>query len=232
MHLTEEELVARQQEQLFGIQKILKTANIDLDDITELIPGIVHLNKIHTLDLVYFDKKSREALEVEREDVPKEGRQIMMNIVKPESFQQAKQLFGKMDFEDPSRVASHFQALKGFSGKDSYEWFFSVKKRFDDGLILTVSNPIRTLVDMQKQVEKILEENLFIRSNLPKINSLTHREKEIIQLILKGHNSSQVAERLSISPHTVRTHRKNIWHKLEISSYTELLKFAGQFDLL
>ena len=52
--------MARQQEQLFGIQKVLKNADISLDDITELIPGIVHLNKIHSLDLVYCDKQSRD----------------------------------------------------------------------------------------------------------------------------------------------------------------------------
>lgn len=231
MYLTEKEILAKQQEQLFGIQKVLKKANVNLDDIAALIPGIVHLNKIHSLDLVYFDKQSRELLEVKKEDLMMNGRQVLMNIAKPESFQQAKELFGKMDFEDPSQVVSHFQALKGLPDKNIYKWYYSAKKRFNDKLIITISHPVCSLGAMQKQLEKVLEENLFIRNNLAKVNSLTRREKEIMKLISLGYNSKQMAEKLFISTYTVSTHRKNIWHKLDINSYAELLKFARQFDL-
>lgn len=232
MYLTEKELLAKQQEQLFGIQKIVKDSLIDLDDVCELIPGLVHLNKIHTLELAYLDKQSRGVLGVSREDLLRNGQHILRKHVMPESFQQAQKLFAHLDFEDSSQVVSHFQALKGFLAKEGYHWYFSVKKRFNKDFILTISNPVHTLGPMQKKVEKILEENLFIKKNLPKLNSLTDREKEIIKLIFKGHNSNQIAEKLFISPHTVRTHRKNIWAKLEINSYTQLLKFAGQFDLM
>ena len=100
MYQTEKEILARQGEQLFGIQKIISNANVSLDDVAELVPGLVHLNRMHTLDLVYLDKRSREKLELEKEDLLKNGRQILMEIVKPESFQQAKRLFGKMDIQD------------------------------------------------------------------------------------------------------------------------------------
>ena len=232
MYLTEKEILRRQQEQLFGIQKLIKSSKVTLDDITEIIPGLIHLNKVHILDLVYIDKRSREILEVEKKDVINNGRQILMNIVKPESFQQAKKKFAHINFEDPSLVVSHFQALRGFSDKNTYQWFFSVKKRFDDNLILTVTNPVHSLGSMHKQIEKIIEENYFIRRNLSKIHSLTPREKEIMKLIAKGYKSKQIAEKLFVSPYTISTHRKNIWQKLEINSYSELIKFAQQFDLI
>jgi DNA-binding CsgD family transcriptional regulator/DNA-binding FrmR family transcriptional regulator len=232
MYLTEKEILSRQQGQLYGIQKMIKNCKIDLDDITALIPGLVHLNKVHTLDLIYLDKQSREILDVKKEELTTNGARILQKVVKPESFQQAKRQFGKNDFADPSQVISHFQALKGFSDAKDYQWYFSVKKRFDKNLIMTISNAVSTLGPMQQKLEKILEENLFIKKNLSKLNSLTPREKEIIKLILKGYNTKQVAEELFISAHTVSTHRKNIWHKLEISSYTELYKFAGEFDLV
>lgn len=232
MYLTEKELLARQQEQLFGIQKIVSTSGIELDDIAELIPGLVHLNKIHTLDIVYIDRQSREILELKKEEVKPNGRRILHSIVKPESFEHAKKLFARMDFKDPSMVVSHFQALKGFSGSKGYEWFFSVKKRFNDTHILTITNPIHTLGESYKQIEKVLEENLFIKKNLSKVTNLTSREKEIIKLIARGQTSQQISEQLFISIHTVRTHRKNIWQKLEIKSYAELFKYAGEFHLL
>jgi LuxR family transcriptional regulator len=137
-----------------------------------------------------------------------------------------------LSFEDTSCVVSHFQAMRYLSKSNSYEWFYSVKKKFDDNRIITISNPISTLGNMQKQVEKLLEENLFIRKNLSKLNSLTIREKEIIKLIFQGYSSKQIAEKLFISPHTVGTHRKNIKYKLKIKNYNELYKFALEFDLI
>ncbi|HEX8541179.1 MAG TPA: helix-turn-helix transcriptional regulator [Pseudomonas sp.] len=52
---------------------------------------------------------------------------------------------------------------------------------------------------------------------------LTGREQEIVRLLLRGHSSASVAEQLSISPGTVKIHRKNIYAKLGICSQSELL---------
>lgn len=229
--MRESDLLLKQQEQLFGIQKILKTCGLSLDDITELIPGMIHLNKTKTLDLTYLDKRSRHTLEITQDEVIFNGSQIVRNIVKPESLEHAKILFGNYEFDDPSRVISHFQAIKGWTKDGSYEWFYSVKKKFDDKRIITISNPISSLTEMQDQVRKILEENLYIKNNLRNLNNLTPREKEIIKLILQGHSSKQIADILFISPHTVSTHRKNIKQKLNIKSYNQLYRFATEFGL-
>lgn len=232
MYLTEKEILVRQKEQLFGIQKIVNNSDIDLDDIAELIPGLVHLNRLHTLELAYLDKRSRETLEVKKEEVLVNGMQVLKKFVKRESFLYAKKHFSKLKFDDPSQVVSHFQELKGFPDRKKYKWYYSVKKRFNDRLILTITNPVESLGPMQKQVEKILEENKYLRRNMHKLENLTRREKEIIKLISCGITSNQIAEQLFLSPHTVKTHRKNIWQKLGINSYAELLKFGEQFNLI
>ncbi|CAI1753638.1 helix-turn-helix transcriptional regulator [Serratia entomophila] len=51
---------------------------------------------------------------------------------------------------------------------------------------------------------------------------LTPREREIVDLILAGHGSQQIAERLFISLGTVKNHRKHIYSKLNIASQAEL----------
>ncbi len=51
---------------------------------------------------------------------------------------------------------------------------------------------------------------------------LTTREREISQLILMGHSSNSISLNLGISLPTVKTHRRNIYGKLEISSQAEL----------
>ena len=57
---------------------------------------------------------------------------------------------------------------------------------------------------------------------------LTKREAEISALILQGHSSWSVSERLGISIGTVKVHRKNIYKKLKISSQAELFNILHQ----
>jgi DNA-binding CsgD family transcriptional regulator len=51
---------------------------------------------------------------------------------------------------------------------------------------------------------------------------LTERETEVIQLLLRGHSTKSIAERLGISPETVKLHRKHSYAKLDVSSQAEL----------
>ena len=51
---------------------------------------------------------------------------------------------------------------------------------------------------------------------------LTAREREIAALILAGHPSGAIADRLRISPGTVRIHRHNIYAKLDITAEREV----------
>lgn len=51
---------------------------------------------------------------------------------------------------------------------------------------------------------------------------LTQREAEVIQLLLRGHSTKSIAERLRISPETVKLHRKHSYAKLDVSSQAEL----------
>lgn len=51
---------------------------------------------------------------------------------------------------------------------------------------------------------------------------LTPREREVVELTLRGHSADAVGKLLGISPGTVRIHRKNIYSKLRINSQGEL----------
>ncbi len=60
---------------------------------------------------------------------------------------------------------------------------------------------------------------------------LSDREREVTQLILRGHSSASICSNLDISLGTVKTHRKNAYAKLRISSQSELLSlFLKSFD--
>lgn len=52
--------------------------------------------------------------------------------------------------------------------------------------------------------------------------ALTDREGQIVELTLRGHSSEAIGRLLSISPGTVRIHRRNVYSKLRINSQGEL----------
>jgi len=51
---------------------------------------------------------------------------------------------------------------------------------------------------------------------------LTKRERQVIELVLLGHNTRLIAEKLGISIETVKLHRKHAYAKLDINSQAEL----------
>ncbi len=61
---------------------------------------------------------------------------------------------------------------------------------------------------------------------------LSERETELLRLVAKGFSFEAVAEVLTISPHTVVTHVKNIYRKLAVHSRGEAVHEARQMGLL
>jgi len=53
-------------------------------------------------------------------------------------------------------------------------------------------------------------------------SSLTQRERQITQLLLRGHSSKSIARELNIAPGTVMVHKRNLFSKLGITSQYEL----------
>lgn len=63
-------------------------------------------------------------------------------------------------------------------------------------------------------------------TNQEEIAYLSAREKDILQGIVSGLNYKEIAEKLFISPHTVRKHIANIYDKLHVSNKTAAIKIA------
>ena len=57
-------------------------------------------------------------------------------------------------------------------------------------------------------------------------DTLTAREREILQLAAEGHTSAAIAERLFISQRTVEMHRGNLMRKLGLRTQTDLVRYA------
>jgi len=69
-------------------------------------------------------------------------------------------------------------------------------------------------------------------SDLDPYETLTPREREVLHLAAEGHTNAEIAERLSISPRTVETHRANMMRKLGLRTSTDLIRYAMQRGIL
>ncbi len=61
---------------------------------------------------------------------------------------------------------------------------------------------------------------------------LTKREVEIIKCLANGLSSNEMAEKLFISEHTVRTHRKNILKKTGLANTSQVVRYATEQHLI
>lgn len=64
------------------------------------------------------------------------------------------------------------------------------------------------------------------------LDSLSHREREVLQLVVEGHTSAEIADRLFLAPSTVETYRSRLMGKLGIDDLPGLVKFALRHGLI
>ena len=78
--------------------------------------------------------------------------------------------------------------------------------------------------------------NIYIEKidsgSLDPYQTLTSRERELLQLRAEGHTNKEIAELLSISPRTVEQHRQSMMYKMAFKNQTELIRFALKRGIL
>lgn len=68
-------------------------------------------------------------------------------------------------------------------------------------------------------VSKLIQEDS--KHNLDEYN-LTHREKEILQEVIKGFTDGEIAKALNMSTHTVNMHLRSVYRKMQVNSRIEV----------
>jgi DNA-binding NarL/FixJ family response regulator len=63
-------------------------------------------------------------------------------------------------------------------------------------------------------------------------DTLTPRQREVLQMSAEGKTNGEIAERLNISPRTVENHRAGIMKKLGLQNHTELIRHAMRHGLI
>ena len=61
---------------------------------------------------------------------------------------------------------------------------------------------------------------------------LTHRQREVLQLIAEGRTTQEIAERLQVGVKTVETHRAQLMERLDIHDVAGLVRYAIRIGLI
>ena len=63
------------------------------------------------------------------------------------------------------------------------------------------------------------------------LHRLSGRERQVLQLVVEGHSSTEVAERVHLSPKSVATYRSRLMQKLDLHDFAALVKFAVEHGI-
>lgn len=105
---------------------------------------------------------------------------------------------------------------------------YSLKVAYDVSHLKKDSTAMMTMLDdsnLENQVFLCTSHN-FHQQPFGHRLPLTHREKEVLALLCSGKLGKQIAGELGISPFTVENHKKNIFHKTNTRTASELIAFA------
>ena len=72
----------------------------------------------------------------------------------------------------------------------------------------------------------------LLKSNTDIDDDLTHREREVVQLIAEGRINKQIGHDLDISVKTVETHRAKAMHKLNLRTTADLVRYAIRAEIV
>ncbi len=109
------------------------------------------------------------------------------------------------------------------------------KTSADEDLISAIRTVARDEVFLYPNAAKLLLQGFRVKkeeqANDP-LKKLTDRERDVMAMTAEGFSSSEIGEKLFISPKTVDTYRSRIMEKLGLTHRSELVRFALNAGLL
>lgn len=108
---------------------------------------------------------------------------------------------------------------QGQFGEDEYQLLYSLA---DTVSSLMAAHSQFDSVAVQHMIQPGIDHQIDQAFRTFGASLLSPREKDVLELMLRGYGTDTSAERLSIARETIRRHRKAIYRKLDVSSQTDL----------
>lgn len=201
------------------------------------VPTVIIIHDLVTQSIVYMSKWARDALGVTLEEMQMHYDDYHARFFNTEDAAYYVPKVVELVERNTDEFVTFFQQVR-ISPAHAWLWHLSSMKIFlrdPEGkprLTITISLRVDTMHPIASKVEKLLEENDFLRKHHPIFASLTRREKEILKLMALGQSSLEIAGQLHISETTANTHRRNIRKKINAQTAYDVTHFARAFDLI
>lgn len=157
------------------------------------------------------------------------GPRFYKAVMHPDDFYLSD--FRRKFFFDNNEMFGGVVRTKHKDSKDGWRWWVGhavVFKRTPEGLpelLLCAFVDFNHALNTESTISEALNHILRLQHGYL-LEMLSDREKQVLQLIVKGYNNKEIAARLFLSPYTVETHRKNIRLKLKVKNTSELVVLA------
>ncbi|MBA2924994.1 LuxR family transcriptional regulator [Pseudomonas sp. P7] len=152
--------------------------------------------------------------------------------VAPDHFRQSEYF---LNYFHDNVLEDEVQLILQLPGMGTLSLSLGMQRRFsaeDTGLMTMMAAWVLPLMQQhwQQSTQRAPAMDSQIRDALSQFGCgvLSDRELEIARLVLRGFSSKAMAERLNISPDTVKVHRRHLYAKLDISSQPELFSLFIQ----
>ncbi|MFD2247395.1 response regulator transcription factor [Pontibacter ruber] len=222
-----------------SLEQLMQRKIAEIASVSDDLPGVIIIHNLQKqLQVEYISPRGEQQLGFTLEEIQKMGPDYHTRFFNQEdAADYVPKIMNMITRNDTQEIVSFFQQVRA-SEELPWSWHFSTTKilmQDDDGqplLTITMAYPIDPLNHVTAKVNRLLDENNFLRKNYYKFSKLSEREQEILRLLALGKSASETADELFISNATVETHRRNIKSKLGTSSFYELTQYARAFDLI
>ena len=203
-----------------------------------LYPGVVIVLNGQANQVEYMSERGLHLLATTMPELRDLGTRYHEQFFNPdEANEYVPQIVGMLERNDPGYVVSFFQQVRT-GPKRVFEWYLSSVRVLAQSaagqplLVICLACAINPASHITTKVQRLLDENNFLRRHAGTFASLTAREREVLRYLALGHSSGEIAASLHMSPQTADTHRRNIRQKLSAPSAFELGQYARAFDLI
>ncbi|RZL07913.1 MAG: LuxR family transcriptional regulator [Hymenobacter sp.] len=154
-----------------------------------------------------------------------------------ESDEYMARVFQLMYENDVPDVHTFYQQVRT-TERPGWSWYLTAMRRLltnaqgNPLLLMGLAVPLHPDNHFAAKVQRLIDENGFLRQHSAAFSRLTAREREVLARLSRSQSSLEIAEALFISDQTVNTHKRNIRHKLGATTAFELGQYARAFDLI
>ena len=204
----------------------------------DLYPGVVIIHHLPTQSVMYMSEMGLRLLDTTLAALHALGPAYWPTYFNPvESEEHMARIWELMAAPGSARVHTFYQQVRTNERPGWSMYLTTVRRLLADAngqplLLIALAAPLHPDNHFAAKVQRLVEENGFLKAHATTFGTLTVRERDILRLLALGHSAPEVANTLCISAQTAETHRRNLRQKLGAATAYELGQYARAFDLI